>query len=362
MKSQILKRIQKYQKLLNQKKLDILIITSSPHIFYLTNYQIQDPQVRQAIVVIEKTQVKIIIHPMFQNQQNNIFSPIATHISQKPIFQEIKTIIKNRIVGIEDLDLKVYEYDLFKKDAKSLIPISKYIQKFRSQKSEEESEKIKVAQQITINSLINTIPKIKIGLTEKQISKIIENEMEKLGADELAFPTIVASGVNSSNPHHISGGKKIQFNEIILIDLGAKKDGYCGDLTRTYFFGSPNKKFTDIYNLVQKAQKTAINSIKPDTKIGDIDKIVRKIFSKYQDNILHTSGHGVGINVHEYPSIHYLEKNNLKENMILAVEPGLYFKYWGGIRIEDLVKVTKDGSEVIGELTKSLEDIIIPIR
>jgi len=149
----------------------------------------------------------------------------------------------------------------------------------------------------------------------------------------------------------MTSNRIIQENDIVMIDCGGKKDGYCGDLTRTYVLGKPSRIYNDVYKIVLQAQKTALGQIKDGVKIADIDLAVRKIFEEAGliDHYWHTTGHGLGIGIHEYPSLHFSVQGLLQRGMVITVEPGLYFD-WGGIRIEDVVVVTKTGFTTLSNL------------
>jgi Xaa-Pro aminopeptidase len=347
-KTEIKNRLDKFAEIIKKEQLDGLLLSSRENIFYLSNFHFISFDEREALLLITKQNCRLLTALMYQSQFKNIYKNIEVVADKDGFWQNLGKQIKDKKIGFEDNDLKFNEYEFLKKSTQKLIPISKNLNKLRSQKSQYEIKKIKQTEIITKTVLESVLSSIKVSQSEKQIARKIEQKMEKLGADGLAFPTIVASGSNSGSPHHLTSDKKIKSGDIVLIDCGAKKYGYCGDMTRTIMVGTKNPKFIKTYQLVKKAQQVALSKVKAGVKIADIDKVVRNVFekSKQLGNFLHTTGHGLGISVHEYPSISIKSKGILEEGMVITIEPGLYYP-WGGVRIEDVVLVTKDGYQML---------------
>jgi Xaa-Pro aminopeptidase len=265
--------------------------------------------------------------------------------------------LKSKIVGFEGNNITVNMLEQFKgrinkqvewKDFSTPITLGRVI------KSEGEIKLIKSAINIS-DSAFNSVEKqIKAGITEKEISWEIEKTMRELGAESPSFDTIVASGVNGSKPHHSPTDKVIQEGEGIVIDMGAKYQGYCSDLTRTIFLGKPDSKFKEIYSIVLRSQMIAIETVKPNMTGEDIDLIAREIITNegYGDNFGHSLGHGVGIEVHEGPGVGPNSKNIIKSGMIYTIEPGIYIEGWGGVRIEDMVLMTDGGNSLLSNANK----------
>jgi Xaa-Pro aminopeptidase len=186
------------------------------------------------------------------------------------------------------------------------------------------------------------------GRTEKNIRSLINDRIKSMGL-RTSFPTIVACGSNCSNPHAVSGDRVIKKDDMVMIDFGVIYKGMHSDFTRTICLGNPKQKLKELYKAVDSAQKWSIKHIKGSIKISDhvraVNDILRKKgFGKY---IKHTLGHGVGSRIHEAPKLSQRNNQMLKENMVVTIEPGLYVKGLGGVRIEDMVIIKKKGSEVI---------------
>lgn len=178
------------------------------------------------------------------------------------------------------------------------------------------------------------------------------------GAASSSFQIIVASGVRSSLPHGVASNKIIERGDIVTLDFGALYDGYCSDITRTVVIGEPSEEFKKIYNIVLEALKRGTEAIKPGETAKRIDDITRNYITKhgYGQYFGHSTGHGLGLEIHEPLRLSQESKATLEEGMVVTVEPGIYIPNWGGCRIEDDIVITKDGYEVI---TKSNRELII---
>lgn len=205
------------------------------------------------------------------------------------------------------------------------------------------------------------LKKLKVGVSEKEIVFEIEYFLKKNGA-EISFPPIVAFGKNSSIPHHQSGETKLKREDFVLLDLGAKVESYCSDMTRTIIFGKASEKQKKIYRTVLETQKRAVDFINIQIKLGkqvrakEVDKVAREyIKSKGYLDIPHSLGHGIGLEVHEHPSLSPKSKDILKNGMVFSIEPGIYIAGFGGVRIEDLFVLEKDK---IRQITLSPKQII----
>ena len=230
------------------------------------------------------------------------------------------------------------------------------IEKQRMIKDPEEIELIEKACKITDDCFNHLKSFIKIGLTEKQIAKEIDEFFIDNGADDVAFSTIVASGKNSSMPHVVPTNKKIEAGDPITIDMGCKYKGYCSDMTRTFFVGEIPEEMKKVYDLVLKNQVQTLNDMREGYSTKMLAKMVDNDFRLNNYDLIHALGHGVGLDIHESPIISTRSENILKENMVVTDEPGIYIAGQFGIRIEDTVLITKGGCEA---LTKSNKEYVV---
>ena len=261
-------------------------------------------------------------------------------------------------VGFEEdyVTYAVYKEYMHKYKINNFVEATKLIESLRMIKDEEEIKNIKTACEITDKCFDFLLEYIKPGMTEKQIARKI-HDFYMDNAEGESFEAIVASGENSSKPHAIPTDRKIKENDIVLIDMGCKVKGYCSDMTRTIFVGEPEKEKIEIYNLVLESQKRVLNQTRDGQSIKNLAKIVENDFSDKGYTLVHSLGHGVGLDIHEKPFINMKNDNTIKENMIITDEPGIYLTRNFGIRIEDTVLVTKHGAITLTESPK--ECIII---
>ena len=199
----------------------------------------------------------------------------------------------------------------------------------------------------------------KPGMKEIEVSNELISFMKGLGASKESFDIIVASGKRGALPHGAASNKVIEDGDFVTIDYGCVYNGYCSDITRSFLVGKQNKKMEEVYKIVKAAQEAAIKGVKAGIKACEVDKIARDyITSKgYGEYFIHSTGHGLGIEVHDPISVSSKSDMVLEENMIITVEPGIYIPNVGGIRIEDDVLVTKDGYKVMTSACKRLRRI-----
>ena len=261
-------------------------------------------------------------------------------------------------VGFEESHLTYAKYKeyMHKYQINNFEETEGIIEKQRMIKEEHEIENIKKACTITDNCFEYLRGFIKVGMSEKQIATEIEKFFLSNGADELAFDTIVASGKNSSMPHAVPTDKLIEAGDPITIDMGCKVNGYCSDMTRTVFAGFVPQYAKPVYDLVLKNQMQAAESIKEGANMKTISKAVESDLKLNGFEMMHSLGHGVGLEIHEYPYFGNKVDFLLRENMVITDEPGIYIPNRFGIRIEDTLLVSKYSSL---SLTKSDKGYVI---
>ena len=233
-----------------------------------------------------------------------------------------------------------------------LIPDEQTVELLRAVKDPQEVAAIEHAQALTDGAFQHVASILRRGMTERQVAWELEKHIREHGGDGLAFDTIVAAGPNAARPHHRAGDTALEEGQPIVMDFGAKVDGYCADMTRTVCVGKQDDQFKRVYDLVLGAQLTAEALIKAGITGDEGDGYARKVIEDagFADNFGHSLGHGIGLYVHEYPWVARRAQNVLEDGMVFSVEPGIYITGWGGVRIEDLV-VLEDGKPRV--LTKS---------
>ena len=236
------------------------------------------------------------------------------------------------------------------------VPISEPARRERILKDPEEIRAMRHAGHITAlgHKYIEKIAKP--GMTESDLAAEFDYFVKKRGASKTAYDSIVAAGPNAAFPHHHTGDSKLKRNDMVLCDMGAYVDGYCSDLTRTFFLGSITDEGRRIYDCVARAQKRSLAAVKPGVKASEIDRISRAEIEQagYGKEFIHSTGHGVGAEIHEAPWVSPMSTDVLEPGMVLTVEPGVYIEGFGGVRIEDDVLVTASGPEILTHFPKGL--------
>lgn len=271
---------------------------------------------------------------------------------------------KVKTLGVEESDLTVSSYKRYKKISPKIkfFDISGELEKTREIKSKEEIKMMVKSQNIN-EKVFKEIKKIVQDslasgkkILEKDLAWKIKELGNKFGAEEVSFDPIIGFGENSAIVHHNPGSDRLKKGQIILVDMGMKYHGYCSDMTRMIFTGTPSPKQKEVYNTVLKAQMTAIKGIKAGINASKADELARKVIEDagYGEYYSHAGGHGVGLDIHETPSLSKNFKGKLKENSIITIEPGIYLPGEFGVRIEDMLLVTKKGNKNLTKIKKTI--------
>ena len=362
------KGLKKLDDILAKLCLDALIITDGYNMHYLSGYK-----GHTGCMLVFKDKQYILTDSRY-TEQVEIEAPEYTCVDvnldgySKTLSKLIMTYFDNSKeninIGFENEHISYRQYNAFydeftdKFGAKfNLIELKEEISNLRMIKTEEEIANIARAQAIGDEAFRYILTYIKPGMTEQDVALELEYTMRKLGATGLSFDTIAASGPNSSLPHAVPTDRVLRNGDFLTMDFGCVYKGYCSDMTRTVFIGNePNDKQREIYNIVLKAQTEAMKLIKPGVKCSDVDVCARKIIADagYGDYFGHGLGHSVGLYIHEEPRCSRKCDTILEEGMTMTVEPGIYLPGEFGVRIEDLVVVTKDGYKNLTSSDKSL--------
>lgn len=355
----------KLKSLLKSTSLDAVLIASRANIAYLTDFFGFSQHERDAYILATNSKNYLFVNTLYANyfkDQKNISLVVLS--SDNPFKKALKNIIGKQNIkslGFEDTEITVKEYASIQNCGAELISCE--LNTLREIKTESEITKIAKACETADQALKKTLPKIKPGITEEHLSRLISDELRLLGS-ETSFPTIVAFSENAATPHHLSSQRKLKANDLILIDFGASYKNYLSDMTRTLFIGKPKKSELDAYQVVLDAQQKAADFIETKLKSNtkrinakEVDQVARKyIISKGYPAIPHSLGHGIGLEVHEAPSLSPFSQETLSEGMVFSIEPGIYLPGEFGIRIEDLFAI--NGKELV-KLTKSPKRILV---
>ena len=262
-----------------------------------------------------------------------------------------------RTATFEASTLTYTQFEQIRKEAGEslhLEPAGELIEELRIVKDRGEIEAIRRAGKVTAEVFTELLPRIRPGMVEQDLAAEIEFRMRKKGAEGAAFETIVASGPRSAYPHARPSSKALQECELVIFDLGAILSGYAADMTRTVFLGEPTRRVRSLYSAVLKSQVGAIRSVQDSTPTGEVDSAARRILTKHglARYFTHSTGHGVGLEIHERPRLGKGETTCLRSGSVVTVEPGVYLEGVGGIRIEDTVLVGPEGPEILTPASK----------
>ncbi|PIP12258.1 MAG: Xaa-Pro dipeptidase [bacterium (Candidatus Stahlbacteria) CG23_combo_of_CG06-09_8_20_14_all_40_9] len=346
-------------KLREKMGVESLVVTDQTNIRYLTGYRGDN-----GVLLITEEEATLITDSRYEESSNREVKGAEIVITNDDIFEKLVTLSqfkKIKKTGFERENIRYSTYEKLKQSLKDkeLIPVSNLVEELRMKKDEGEIKLIKKACGIGNRVLQEVLKKISLRSTEKDISAEIEFLIKRYGGDKQSFDTIVAAGDNSALPHAIPTGRKIAGENMLLIDMGVFCNDYASDMTRTFLL-KEDKKARKMYAVVSEAQKRAIEALKPGVELKEIDRIARDYISDnhYGKNFGHSLGHGVGLSVHELPKVSNKSTYKAEEGMVFSIEPGVYIPGYGGIRIEDLILVTKTGYEVITKSPSASAEVI----
>ncbi|SFN22500.1 Xaa-Pro aminopeptidase [Actinomadura madurae] len=260
-------------------------------------------------------------------------------------------------VGFEAHDMTVEQHAGLAADAEGeLIPLGHLVEDLRRVKDEEEIALLREACAITDRAFAAVLSEIRAGVTERAVAVALERAMVDLGAERPAFESIVASGPNGAVPHHHPGGRELERGDLVTLDFGALYGGYHADMTRTVAIGEPADWQRDLYDLVHRAQRAALDAAVPGAETKAVDAAARDVIAAagHGDAFPHGLGHGVGLEIHEAPLMGYDKTGKLVDRVPITAEPGVYLAGRGGVRIEDTLVVRAGGPELLTTTTKDL--------
>jgi len=313
-----------------------------------------------SVLFITENNIQLFVNEMYYEQAKKDCKEVEIILTEKNWIEVIAKSLKKekvkRLAFESDISFATYKRLNSSLNGVDLIPVEDIVASLRAKKDEDEIASIKKAAEIADLAFMHLKTVIKPGVKEQDLVAEFEYFVRKRGGKN-SFEPIVLFGEASSLPHGVSGSREIKSKGILLIDYGVMCNGYCSDATRTIYLGKPSKEDIKLYNIVLKAQEEAEAIIKPGITAGEIDKVARDVITKedFGDKFIHTTGHGVGLEIHEFPRISADNNTIIEKGMVITVEPGIYLEGHGGIRIEDLVVVTDAGIEILTKVGKDFE-------
>ncbi|MCJ1908831.1 MULTISPECIES: M24 family metallopeptidase [Planococcus] len=348
-------KLQKLRNEMAEQNIEALLVTSSYNLRYITNFTGS-----AGLALVTKDRAFFITDFRYTEQASEQVTEFEVVQAKTNLLEEAAE--KAKELGIKALafeqDYVTYSSYLQYKEklAAELEPVSGLIEKIRMIKTPEEVEILKAAAKIADDAFEHICGFIKAGQTELEISNELEFFMRKQGATSSSFDTIVASGHRSALPHGVATDKIVEQGDMITLDYGALYNGYISDITRTVAVGEPSEKMKEIYQIVLDSQLLGVEKIGPGMTGIEADAIARDyIKSKgYGEAFGHSTGHGIGLEVHEGPGLSFKSQTVLEPGMAVTVEPGIYLPGIGGVRIEDDILITESGNVRLTNSTKEL--------
>ena len=361
------KRIEKLIQQLGNDRIDLIAINASRSLAYFTGLHFHVSE-RPILLLVGKGKAPAFIFPEFEREKvNNVAFDIALFAYPEDpsawgniIKKALRYFGGNQsLVGVEPTAMRFLEINLlqFASSEIQFTSASSIFSNMRMIKDNEEISSIRQAIQIAQTALENTIPVIKAGITEQEVAnELVINLLRNGSEPDLPFAPIITSGPNSSNPHAVPGSRKLREGDLIVIDWGARKNGYISDITRTFALGRVDDELMTIYGIVKKANEAA-RRILPSSFISEkIDFAARDVIKKagYGNFFTHRTGHGIGLEAHEEPYIAAENSTEIIPGMTFTIEPGIYLPGRGGVRIEDNIVASNDGLITLTSLDHEL--------
>ncbi len=342
---------------LEDLSVDALLITRLLHTRYLTGFTGSNGQ-----VLVRRDGALFLTDGRYTEQSRREVPDLERITYVNPLREELGGYLDGvHRLGFEAEEVTVATRDRF--DAAlpdvELVATTDVVESLRAVKDDEEREAIRQAQAITDAAFERILERFAIGVSEQHISRQLEALMMDEGAEGLAFDSIVAFGENAAEPHHEPSHRLLEEGDVIKLDFGARFAGYHADMTRTIAFGAPASEITKIHDVVRESQQAGIDALRAGVTGESVDAVSREVIERagYGDRFVHSLGHGVGLEIHEAPSLGRKQEEPLPVGAVVTVEPGIYIPGLGGVRIEDMVEVTDEGCVVVGTSSRDLIEL-----
>jgi len=354
-RSKTTRRIEALRKRLRELNIDAALITKRENYIYLSGFT-----GTLAVLIIGEDK-SLLVTDFRYLKQAEIQAPAYKIVEYKgnlldALAKQIQELKIERLGFEESVPFRTYKEYESKFLVKELVPLGDLVESLRMVKDEYEIEAIKKAAKIADDAFKFILGYIKPGISEADVAAELEYFMKKKGASGASFDIIVASGIRAAMPHGVASEKKIEKGDAVVLDFGAVYNNYCSDITRTVFVGYPCEELKKVYGTVLHAQKSALECAVSGKTGKEVDWVARKIIgdSGYEKNFGHGLGHGVGLEIHEEPRLSPMGDKQLKEGMVVTVEPGIYIEGIGGVRIEDLIVINNEKPSILTESPKEM--------
>ncbi|WP_151732939.1 M24 family metallopeptidase [Paenibacillus tengchongensis] len=344
-------------------KLDALLVTDPKHVYYLTGFA-SNPHERFLGLLLIRGEEPVLIVPALDAEAAQAASSvkrIVTHSDTDNPYELLKAQFGGtspQALGIEKEHFSVSRFEQLAASvpAGSFSDIGPWLRSLRAKKTPEEVRRMKHAAELVEEVLRQGLAHVKAGVSEIELVAELEYLMKKAGAAGPSFDTMVLSGPNTALPHGVPGSRRIQPGDFLMFDMGVYAGGYASDITRTFAVEHVDAKLEEIYNTVLAANEAGLAASRAGATFGSVDKAARAVIEAagYGEYFMHRVGHGLGMDTHEYPSLHGLNGDFIEAGNVFTVEPGIYVPGLGGVRIEDDVFITPEGPQTLTSFPKAL--------
>lgn len=341
---------------LAERKLDAMLVAGGPNLRYLSGFTGDNGN-----LLLLKDRAVLFTDPRFEIQSAEE-TTCQVRISKGPLVLDLTAAIKRMgltTIGFEPnrLTCEVFEAVRSRLPMRaSLKAAPGWIEQLRMVKSPSEIELIRRSVETNSRAFEQATARLRAGMRESDLAADLEYRMRKLGAEKPSFETIVAGGARSALPHAQPTAARLQPGQLVVVDMGAQQEGYASDMTRMLHIGAPGPKVKRMYRAVLEAQLAAIDAVRAGVATARVDRAARQVLKGYglDRAFVHSTGHGLGLEIHEPPRVGRKDKSRLMAGMAITIEPGVYLEGFGGIRIEDTVVVTETGCEILTPTSKEL--------
>jgi Xaa-Pro aminopeptidase len=341
------------------RKLDALLVAFSPNLRYLTGFTGSN-----GCLLAMPGKAILFTDPRYRIQASQEVST-QVKISKGPLVTDALAAIGRlglKRIGYEPARMTCDFFEALKAHLPmnaSLTPVHGWIEELRMVKTPDELTRIRRSVETNSRAFEQAVSRVRPGMMERDLAAELEYRMRRLGAEKPSFETIVAGGVRSALPHAQPTSAPLRAGDLVVVDMGAFQDGYASDMTRMLFLGRPTARVKRTYRAVLEAQLAAIDCVRAGVPVAQVDRAARRVLKGYglDRAFVHSTGHGLGLEIHEPPRIGKRDKSVLREGMAITIEPGVYLEDFGGIRIEDTVVVTAGGCDILTPTSKELRTI-----
>lgn len=344
---------------LAERKIDALLVSSAPNVRYLSGFTGSNGN-----LLIWREGAILFTDPRYDLRAKEEVNCRVTVTRRPLVFDVVERIgrLKLRHIGYEQTRMTCDAFEALKSRLPAraaLVPIAGWMEELRSVKSDAELALIRKSVETTSRAFELAVARLKAGMSERDLAAELEYRMRRQGAEKPAFDTIVAAGTRTALPHSEPSSARLEKGALVMVDMGAIQEGYSSDMTRMLHLGAPRSRVKRIYGAVLEAQLAALDAVRGGVQAARVHQAAVRVLKSYglDRAFVHSTGHGLGLEIHEAPRIGKNSKTRLEPGMAITIEPGVYLEGFGGVRIEDTVVVTSWGCEILTPTTKELRVI-----